>query len=243
MSSQIVPYSGSDWQIFKFGEIEVRGKLDEHDDPIFLASDVCAACDIRNVSDALERLDDDEKAIIVSSENGVPVRHLVVNESGLYSLIGSSRKSQAKQVKRWINHEVLPAIRKHGAYVARPLTTGEMLVANAEAYLRLERQVNEMQAIQAQQALQIEDIHEELLDRDYYTILQWCQRQHIQHTPALRQMWGKAAKSASLARNIEIKDANEGAYNVGRYHKSVLLDVCVPKPKSHGQMSLLGGGK
>lgn len=82
-------------------------------EPWFVAVDVCHALDIGNPSDALNRLDDDERTLvsIEGASNGKPV-----NEPGLYSLVLGSRKPEAKAFKRWITHEVIPAIRKTGGY-------------------------------------------------------------------------------------------------------------------------------
>ena len=85
-------------------------------EPWFVAADVCHALDIGNPSDALNRLDDDERTLvsIEGASNGKPVNG--VNEPGLYSLVLGSRKPEAKAFKRWITHEVLPEIRKTGGY-------------------------------------------------------------------------------------------------------------------------------
>lgn len=248
MSNSIVPYSGDSRQpeSFDFNGNRVTIKYDNDGNPWFDGPQVCKAAGIANASNAYARLDDDEKLPLYIIEGTPPqngVDRVYVSESGLYNLVLQSRKPEAKQFKKHVTSIVLPSIRKTGMYVAKPLTTGEMLVANAEAYLRLERQLNEMQQQQGQLALAIEDIHEELLDRDYYTVLQWCQRQRIRHTPALRSMWGKDASAESRARGVEIKEAIEGQYPVGRYHKSILLDVCIPKPKTNGQLRLLDSGR
>lgn len=85
-------------------------------EPWFVAADVCRALDIGNPSDALNRLDDDERTLvsIEGASNGKPVNG--VNEPGLYSLVLGSRKPEAKAFKRWITHDVIPAIRKTGGY-------------------------------------------------------------------------------------------------------------------------------
>lgn len=88
-------------------------------EPWFVANDVCAALDIANVGNALARLDDDERGSIrlADGTSGNPNR-AVVNEPGLYSLILRSDKAQARAFKRWVTHEVLPAIRTTGRYEA-----------------------------------------------------------------------------------------------------------------------------
>lgn len=85
-------------------------------EPWFVAADVCRALAIGNPSMALDRLDDDERTLISieGASNGKPVNG--VNEPGLYSLVLGSRKPEAKAFKRWITHEVIPAIRKTGGY-------------------------------------------------------------------------------------------------------------------------------
>ena len=85
--------------------------------PWFVAADVCRALDIANSRDAVKRLDDDERGVVSTDTLGGVQEMTVVNESGLYSLVLGSRKPEAKQFKRWITHEVIPAIRKTGGYV------------------------------------------------------------------------------------------------------------------------------
>lgn len=86
-------------------------------EPWFVATDVCRALSIANSRGAVNRLEADEKAD-VGLTDGSQKRHMTaVNEAGLYSLILSSRKPEAKDFRRWITHEVLPTIRKTGGYV------------------------------------------------------------------------------------------------------------------------------
>ena len=88
----------------------------------FVAADICRILDIGNPSDALSRLDDDEKNTLVLTE-GIPgnPEKRVVNEAGLYTLILRSRKPEARAFKRWVTHEVLPAIRKTGIYATEAI--------------------------------------------------------------------------------------------------------------------------
>lgn len=86
-------------------------------DPWFVASDVCKALGIGNNRQAVSGLDDDEKNTVIIAD-GIPgnPNKTVISEAGLYTLILRSRKPEAQQFRRWITHEVIPAIRKHGAY-------------------------------------------------------------------------------------------------------------------------------
>ncbi|MGO5486412.1 phage antirepressor [Selenomonas montiformis] len=104
-------------QIFNNPEFgEVRTTVIDGE-PWFVAADVCRALDIGNSRQAMTRLDDDEKNTVILND-GIPgnPEKTVVNEPGLYSLVLGSRKPEAKAFKRWITHEVIPAIRKTGGY-------------------------------------------------------------------------------------------------------------------------------
>ena len=101
----------------QFGEVRT---VFVKDTPWFVAADICKALEITNPSKAVSRLDEDEKMNTLTSSEGNKRGNpnmTVVNEAGLYSLIISSRKPEAKTFKRWITHEVIPAIRKTGGYV------------------------------------------------------------------------------------------------------------------------------
>ena len=97
-----------------FGEIRV---VEIDGEPWLVAKDVCDCLEIKNSRDALSRLDEDEKNTVVLTDGtpGNPERS-VVNEYGLFNLILSSRKPEAKEFKRWVTHDVLPSIRKTGRY-------------------------------------------------------------------------------------------------------------------------------
>lgn len=89
-------------------------------EPWFVAKDVCECLGLDNVSQALAGLDEDEKRQLASNIINPDVGGrgtLVVNESGLYSLILRSRKPEAKRFKKWVTSEVLPGIRRHGGYI------------------------------------------------------------------------------------------------------------------------------
>lgn len=120
-------------QIFKsnqFGNVRIVMKDQE---PWFVAKDICNCLEINNSRQALIRLDDDEKSSVILNDGtpGNPEKS-IVNEYGLYSLVLSSRKPEAKEFKRWITHDVIPQIRKTGQYVADiPRTLPDALRAYA----------------------------------------------------------------------------------------------------------------
>lgn len=132
--------------VFKNNEFGTIRTVSKNGEPWFVAVDVCKALDIGNNRQALNRLDDDEKADVILSDissNGVLQKRTfsAVNESGLYALVLSSRKPDAKQFKRWITHEVIPSIRKHGAYLTESVL--DEVISHPEAILALAQQLLE----------------------------------------------------------------------------------------------------
>lgn len=94
-----------------FGKVRT---LNLNGEPWFVAVDVCSVLDLSNPTIAVSRLDEDERAKFNLGRQGDAT---IVNEPGLYTLVLGSRKPEAKAFKRWITHEVLPNIRKHGVYI------------------------------------------------------------------------------------------------------------------------------
>jgi len=101
---------------------QVRIITDEQGIAWFNAADVCAALGFGNSRQVLTRLDHDERGVISTDTPYGKQLMNAVNEPGLYSLILGSRKPEAKRFKRWVTHEVLPAIRRTGSY-ATPAAT------------------------------------------------------------------------------------------------------------------------
>jgi len=108
--------------------------VDINGEPWFVAADICSALELNNTSMAVAGLDDDERGISEVDTRGGKQSATVISESGLYSLVLRSRKPEAKQFKRWITHDVLPAIRKTGSYsIALPDFSDPVAAARAWA--------------------------------------------------------------------------------------------------------------
>ncbi|MCT4635384.1 MAG: BRO family protein [Rickettsiales bacterium] len=103
-------------QIFNFEGSKVRVILDKQGDPWFMANEMAKILGYRMASDATRILEPDEKGTHNLRTLGGIQKLSTVNESGLYSLIFASRKSEAKTFKKWVTSEVLPTIRKTGGY-------------------------------------------------------------------------------------------------------------------------------
>jgi prophage antirepressor-like protein len=103
-------------EIFKndeFGEIRT---LEKDNEVWFVVKDICDILGLTNVSESLKRVDKEDLTSIKLNSGGQNRLMKIVNESGLYSLILTSNKNEAKSFKRWVTSEVLPTIRKHGIY-------------------------------------------------------------------------------------------------------------------------------
>jgi len=101
--------------VFDFKSTQVR-IISIDGEAWFLAKDVCDALELADTSKVCSRLDDDEKLIRTLCVSGQNRETLCISESGLYSLILTSRKPEAKVFKKWVTSEVLPSIRKTGGY-------------------------------------------------------------------------------------------------------------------------------
>jgi len=104
---------------FKFqNQYEIR-TLTREGEPWFVASDICEALGLDDTSKAVSRLDDDERGTNSIRTPSGNQEMLIINESGMYSLVLTSRKPEAKAFKKWVTSEVLPSIRKTGAYAVQ----------------------------------------------------------------------------------------------------------------------------
>lgn len=144
--------SMNDLQIFKnseFGEIRTVTKNNE---PWFVAIDVCNALDLKNPTVSVGRLDEDE--VTKFNLGGLSGESNIVSEYGLYNLILASRKKEAKKFKRWITHDVIPTIRKHGAYMSSEVI--EKTLSDPDYLIRLATNLKEEKAKRALAEAQIE---------------------------------------------------------------------------------------
>ena len=126
-----------------FGEVRVAGTSEQ---PLFCLADVCKALDIQNSSRvANEILDDDLRfAYPIRDSLGREQNAIFTNESGLYTIILRSNKPEAKQFRKWVTSEVLPSIRKHGAYMTNE--TLEKALTSPDFLIQLATQLKDEQA-------------------------------------------------------------------------------------------------
>lgn len=127
-------------KLFQFEDNQVR-TVSSNGIIWFAAVDVTNALGIKNPSDAIKPLDEDERARFNLGRQGSTN---FISEPGLYKLIGASRKPAAKRFNRWVTHEVLPSIRKHGAYITPE--TIEKAIYNPDFIINLATKLKDEQA-------------------------------------------------------------------------------------------------
>jgi len=149
--------------IFEGSKVKIH--LDESGNPWWEASNICEIIGIENHSDAVSRLDDDEKGIVFSDTLGGAQKKLSVNESGLYTLIMRSNKPQAAPFRRWVTKEVLPTIRKTGSYAVKPMSQLDMIIASAQALQEQERRMSSVEIKVEQVAQKAQDQISEVSQR------------------------------------------------------------------------------
>lgn len=121
----------TDIQLFQndqFGQVRV---IERDGEPWFVAKDVCECLSLSDTAKSCERLDDDEKGTNSIRTPGGYQDMIIISEPGLYSLVLRSNKPEARAFKRWITHDVIPSIRKTGAYQLAPKSYAEALRALA----------------------------------------------------------------------------------------------------------------
>ena len=173
MDSNIVqfPAGEAEAQPFDFNGQQVRVVIIDGE-PHFVATDLCDVLDIRNSRDALARLDDDEKGVVTTDTLGGPQQVATVNESGMYALVLTSRKPEAKAFKKWVTGTVLPAIRKTGSYGAPALPE---LSPGDWARLVLQEETEKKEALAQLEAAQpaVEYVKQYVGNDDAVTVEAW----------------------------------------------------------------------
>jgi Prophage antirepressor len=153
-----------DLQLFQnpqFGQIRV---IDKDGQPWFVAADVCAALELTDTSKTVNLLDDDEKGTNTVRTPSGAQEMLIINEPGLYSLVLRSRKPEAKAFKRWICHEVIPSIRRHGGYLT-PAKIEEVLT-DPDTIIRLATDLKSERARREQLELKVAADHPKVVFAD-----------------------------------------------------------------------------
>ena len=172
----------------------------------FVLKDVCEILGISNPTVVSNRLEDDE--VTKFNLGGLSGESNIINESGLYSVILLSRKPEARKFKKWITSEVLPSIRKTGAYIQTPQTYIQALEALIESEREKERLSYEKEELQ----IELDE------SKKYYTIKRVAKINRI----SWKNINWKRLKNVSYAMELEIKKVFDANFeSVNAYHIDV----------------------
>lgn len=145
-------------QNFNFNNLPVRTVLID-DEPWFVAKDVADILEYSDTQAMTRRLDKED--IMTDKLSGMNMKSTIINESGLYEAIIGSKKKEVKPFKRWITHEVLPTIRKHGAYMtdkkAQDVLHGNGL---ADLLIQAGEQIKSLEFDKQQLQVELEEVRE-----------------------------------------------------------------------------------
>ena len=179
---------------FNFEGARIR-TLTIGEEPYFVGKDVAVVLGYRDTADALKKhVDDEDKLTRQFADSGQRREMKVINESGLYSLILSSKLPTAKRFKRWVTSEVLPAIRKHGAYATED--TIDRILGDPDFGIRLlqdlktEREIRK--ALEVQNAIQTQQIAELQPKASYYDVVLNCK--DLLSVSTIAKDFGKSAQ-------------------------------------------------
>lgn len=137
----------NDLQLFNSNEFGKIRAVKQNDEPWFVGRDVATALGYSNPRDALSKhVDPEDKGVTKCDTLGGAQALTIINESGLYSLILSSKLPSARKFKRWITKDVIPTIRKTGGYTLVPKTFAEALRLAATQQEQIEQQQKQLEA-------------------------------------------------------------------------------------------------
>lgn len=177
-------------QIFNNEEFGNIRSLVIDNEPWFVGKDVAEALGYKNVRDSLARhIDSDDKrdGVVIHDSMGREQKPIIINESGLYSLILSSKLESAKKFKHWVTSEVLPTLRKTGSYAKVPTDPRELLMLTIKAH--------------EQTAQRVDVLEEKVSDLEKSTTIDSSQQhtlEKVAKTTAIRTLGGIDSRAYQL---------------------------------------------
>ena len=205
-------------QVFRFETLAVR-VVGRGDEPWWVAADVCEALNLANPRDAVSRLDDDEKGVATTDTPGGPQELTIISESGLYTLIMTSRKPEAKRFRKWVTSEVLPTVRKTGHYSVQPAE--DSLVAQARLHLEtVQRQVR-LEKTQREQQRQIAALS---LTSTHMTLMGWCSTNGIKLSRGEAAREGRFVSKLCREKGLEVQRVADMKYGELNAYPVEVLD-------------------
>lgn len=212
-----------------FDAREVRIAQDEAGNLWWSARDVCGSLGIKNYRSATERLDPDEKALILLDAS---FRESVVNESGLYTLVLRSNKPQAKRFRRWVTEEVLPSIRKTGSYTTAALSPEEMLLHSAQILVDQKRRIEKQEQAVKLLSERVDDVRDLVISRTstnsadtgFMTVRGFCNVRNIRLDLKGAQRFGQGCSKLARAHGIQTGLVSDEAFGMVKSYPLGILE-------------------
>lgn len=133
-------------KIWSYNNVDIRS-VEIDGEPWWVLKDVCVVLGLSTPCRVAERIEKDEvNQTHLIDAMGRTQEAYVINEPGLYSVILRSDKPEAKQFKHWVTHEVLPSIRSTGSYQSKPMTATEILAAQSQILVDMERNMQQIES-------------------------------------------------------------------------------------------------
>lgn len=215
-------------QIFKSPEFGQLRTIIKDDEIWFVGKDVASVLGYSNPPKAIrDHVDEDDKLterIVLSGQNREVI---IINESGLYSLVLSSKLPSAKEFKRWITKEVIPSIRKYGGYIAKPLNQLDILEQSIQIMKEQQRRLEEHDNRLAKIESNIEQIKEleQINASNWRLYFGSVKRKIAKYYPCLdmenpyqairHEFYERLENEAHCNLNIRLKNKKERAYKAG----------------------------
>lgn len=232
----------ADIQVFsnpQFGNIRT---VTVNDEPWFVGKDVAQVLGYSKTANAIAaHVDPEDKGVTpIQGNPGGTQEMTIINESGLYSLIMSSKLPGAKQFKRWVTSEVLPTIRKTGAYAmqtAPALSPAQLIAAQAQLLVDMEQKMAAVeaatQAVQAQQTALSEKVDQAVKafsrpSEDHWkadvdnTIKELCERRKLSVTATRGRMYADLERKCGCDVNARLRNLRERSKKQGARRKDFM---------------------
>lgn len=177
-------------KVFESAEFGSVRTVEVNGVPYFVGRDVAAILGYKNIRDAISNhVDEEDKGVAKCDTLGGTQEMVVINESGVYSLVFSSKLPTAKKFKRWVTSEVLPSIRKHGMYATDELLANPDFAIKVFQELKAEREKRSL--LETTVKVQEQQIAELKPKASYYDIVLNCK--DLVSTSVIAKDFGKSA--------------------------------------------------
>jgi len=200
--TEIEAKSKTSVQVFEHPQFGKVRTVEINGEPWFVGKDVADALGYDQTNNMIKRLAEED--FISSKLEGMNMNSIIINESGLYTAIIGSQLPKAKAFKSWVTHEVLPSIRKHGAYVTPSLI--DQMLADPDTMIRLLTELKEERAKSAALADKVEEQAIELNESErYWTIAKYNRMNKLGWSLDVCKKAGKEASRYARLHNYQIK--------------------------------------